>query len=222
MSYFGRWTQAVVSRIDHLVTQVENHESLAESTLRDVQRSLARARVRLNKVLRDGRRLEEQRRSAKLDAQKWQDRALATPEEQKPRALECLRRSQILERQAADLEVRVGEHRVAEKQLQRDVERVETRFRELKEKRNLLRTRQSRAEALSASRAADQCGGLHLDQVFERWEERITTIELDDDEPTSATDSFEMDFLEQEELGDLEAQLEALRGEHSAAGVVDS
>lgn len=216
MSYFGRWTQAVFSRIDHLVAQVENHESLAASSLRDVQSSLAQARVRLARVTRDGQRLEQRHRASSADARKWKERALATPEKEHQRALECLKRSQALESQTADLEARLAEHRLAEKQLQGDVARVEERFRELKEKLNLMRTRQSRAEALQASRAADDCGNQRLDQVFERWEERITTLELDDDLPAGSTDSFEMEFVEQEERQALEAELVALRQKQAA------
>ena len=215
MNCLGRWTHAVVARIDHLVAQVENHESLAESALRDVQRSLARARVRLERVRRDGHRLEQQLRSARSASCQWRRRA--KKDENERRALECLRRSKELAHRAGELERRLAEHRSAEKQLLSDVTRVQERLRELKEKRNLLRTRQSRAEAMSAARTADDCGRVHLDDVFERWEERITTIELDDEpDPGTQLDSFEMEYVESEEDDALRLELDALRREREA------
>lgn len=211
MNCFARWSQTVVARIDHMVTQVENHESLAESALRDVQQSYARARVRLERVRRDGRQLVGQLDGARTDADRWRQRALATAETSESSALECLRRSKQSARRVSQLEQRLAEHRAAETQLSADVDRVGQRLRELREKRNLLRTRQSRAEAVSAAKAADPTSHGRLDGVFERWEERIATIELDDDfRPETSVDGFELEFQERELEDDLRTELQEL------------
>ena len=217
MNRIGRWTQTVVARIDHMVAQVENHESLADSALKDVQQAFARAKVRLERVRRDGHRLDQRLKSARSDEARWRQRALATAESSEESALECLRRSKENARNVEDLEQRLGEHRAAENRLQCDVGRVEARLSELREKRNVLRTRQSRAEAMSAAKLADSSSDGQLEDVFERWEERITTIELDDDTPCgSAVDSFELQFRESEQTDDLKAELAVLLAEREA------
>ena len=38
------WTAALVSRIDGMVSRIENHEALAASAIRDVRRAAARAK----------------------------------------------------------------------------------------------------------------------------------------------------------------------------------
>ena len=57
MRRWKRWTTALVSRIDHVAAQVENHEALAESVIGDVRRAAARAKVQLARVCKDGERL---------------------------------------------------------------------------------------------------------------------------------------------------------------------
>ncbi|MEM6703246.1 MAG: PspA/IM30 family protein [Acidobacteriota bacterium] len=223
MNRFGRWTQTVVARIDHMVTQVENHESLAESALRDVQQSYARARVRLERVRRDGKLLVRQLEEARGDAERWRERALATAEASESSALECLKRSKQSASRVGELELRLSEHRAAESQLAADVDRVGQRLRELREKRNLLRTRQSRAEAVSAAKAADPTSHGRLDGVFERWEERIATIELDDDlHCEDSVDSFELEFEERELEEDLRGELEQLLAERNRQAAEDA
>ncbi len=210
MSTVTRITQTLCSRIDHLVRQVENHESLAESALRDVQRSFARARIQLERVRRDGSRLAHQLEDARSKSASWRDRAARESDEDK--ALECLKRSKACARLATQLEERLSDHRAAEKRLRGDVALVEQRLNELREKRNLLRTRESRAQALRAARAADSCRANDLDDVFDRWEERIATIELDEAPSTCVgIDSFELEFDEQEECDELRLELEELR-----------
>ena len=61
MHAFRRWTAGLVSRVDWMVSQVENHEALAESAIRDVQRAAARARVQLGRVRQDGSTLRRRR-----------------------------------------------------------------------------------------------------------------------------------------------------------------
>ena len=210
MAPLRRWTRAVVSRIDHIVSQVENHEGLVDSAIQDVRRAAAQARVRLARVEKDGaslkRRLEDERESAK----RWRERALETAASDEDRAVECLRRAKRAERLSEQLESRQIEHERSEKALRRDVALVEEKLAALREKRNVLRTRQSRAEALQGTRAAEISGDEVLGDLFDRWDTRITELELDGD-CTSRVDALEAEYRESEEDGDLRAELASLR-----------
>ena len=63
--------------------------------------------------------------------------------------------------------------------LGRDVQAVEQRLAHLKDQRNLLRTRQARAEALSSVARASQPLAAEVGEVFERWETRVMERELE-------------------------------------------
>ena len=207
------WTAALVSRVDGMVSRIENHESLAQTAIRDVRQAAARASVQLRRVRRDGecqrRRLGELREAQAS----WRDRARRKADEDETTALECLRRSQQAARRAAALEARLRDHERIERQLARDVAAVEDRLSRLDEQRHVLVTRQSRAEAMSALQ--DKSAPLHsdLDDLFDRWEVRIAEREL----AGGCADAVEGDVLEgeldrEEEQEALRAELDALRG----------
>jgi phage shock protein A len=206
------WTAALVSRVDGMVSRIENHEALAQSAIREVRQAAARASVQLRRVRRDGER-QRQRLDELREAQAtWRDRARRKAEEDETTALECLRRSQQAARRAAALQARLRDHERIERQLARDVTAVEERLVRLDEQRHVLVTRQSRAEAMSALR--DTSAPLHtdLDDLFDRWEVRIAESEL----AGGCSEAEDIDPLEgeldrEEEQEALRAELEALR-----------
>lgn len=209
----NRWQHvraSLVSRVDWMVSQVENHEALADSAIRDLQRHAARARVQMGRVRADGERLAARLEKERAAATTWRERARGLAESDEPKALECLRRAKQAAQRIAELEARVVEHDRIEKQLRGDLARVEDKLSKLRTQRNLMRTRQSRAEALAAvGECEDACG---LDDVFDRWDARITERELaagcSDEE-----DRFDFEFGEAELEEGLREELAALRSE---------
>jgi hypothetical protein len=59
------WTASLLSRVDWMVSQIENHEAVARSAIEDVRQAAARAKVQLARVRQDGealrKRVAEQR-----------------------------------------------------------------------------------------------------------------------------------------------------------------
>jgi phage shock protein A len=194
-----------------MVTQVENHEALAESAIREVRQAGARAHVQLARVRQDGERLRESL-SAQVEAeQRWRERARRTAADDEARALECLRRSRAAARRAAELERRVDEHDRVEQQLVQDVGAIQERLSRLEEQRNLLRTRESRAEALCHVRTADP--GAETGALFDRWETRVLEREFESECPPDVAhrdDDFETEFDEVEEAESLREELSEL------------
>ena len=47
------WTATLASRVDAMVSRIENHEALAESAIRDVRRAAGRASVQLRRMRRE-------------------------------------------------------------------------------------------------------------------------------------------------------------------------
>jgi len=208
-----RWTTGVFSRIDNFVAQVENHEALVNEALKDLQQATARAQVQLKRVREDGQRLQRQRAEQHEQTLRWRERAKHSVDDD-VRAMECLRRENVAQRTVDALERRMQEHGRTEQQLVADVRCLDERLAKLKEQRNLMRTRQSRAEALGVVQGnAVQLTG-DIDEMFDRWEMRVTEAESAGGVDLSNEDSFESAYASEEEQADLRKQLEELRREN--------
>ena len=212
MSYLKRWTSGVFSRIDSFVAQVENHEALANEALQNLQQSAARAQVQLKRVREDGQRLQRQCAEQHEQCARWRERAKRSITDD-ARAVECLRREKAAQRGGDELERRMQEHERIEQQLVADVRSLDTRLATLREQRNLMRTRQSRADAMSFAHGdALQLTG-DIDDMFDRWELRITQAESAGGVGLSTEDRFEDEYSSQEEQEDLRRQLDEMRRE---------
>ena len=211
MKYIKRWTAGVFSRIDELVARVENHEALVTEALRELQQSTARAHVQLKRVREDGERLRRQLAESREQADAWQARAKRADDD--TRAIECLRRAKRMSAHAAELGRRLTEHERIERQLGEDVRGLEGRLAKLKEQRNLMRTRQSRAEAMGVVQDSMVSLGSDIDEVFDRWEARITEAEYAGGVEGTTADAFENEYLSAEEEAQLRIELDELRRE---------
>jgi phage shock protein A len=196
--------------MDGMVSRIENHEALAQSAIRGVRQAAARANVQLRRVREDGerqrRRLEELREAEVA----WRERARAKAEEDESVALECLRRGKEAARRSAVLARRLAEHERIEAQLAADVAKIDERLTVLEEQRNVLVTRQSRAEALSSVRDAHEPIGADPDEIFGRWETRVAEREYEGG-CFDRGDVFEEEFTRAEEESELRAELAELR-----------
>lgn len=211
MAHFKRWTSGLVTRVDSIVVQIENQEALVESALLDLGQRAARARAQLSRVHKDGETLRRRLTEADHEATLWRDRARTEPDQ--TRALECLRRAKRAAQRQAELAERAAEHDQAEQRLRRDVASIEQRLELVREQRNTMRTRQTRAEALALLRSVQGDGGYEVDQILERWDARILETEIVAGCAEDAYDPFMERFEREEEVADLIGELEALRKE---------
>jgi len=167
---FKRWTVGVASGVDRMVGRIENQEALVNAAVKDLQRSGARAKVQLARVRQDGINLRHELADAEESEKQWRERARRTADSDEDRAIECLRRAKAENRKVAALRRRLDVHATVEEQLRKDTRKVETHLSELKEKRNLMRTRQSRADALSSVTDFGAPLGMEVEEIFDRWE----------------------------------------------------
>jgi phage shock protein A len=211
MTRMKRWTMSVTSWVDGLLAQVENQEAIVASAIGRVRQSMARARAQLKRVERDQQTLRDALRGEEDSKDAWRRRAKAAAEEAV--ALECLRRYKAAERRVQVLRHRLAEHERSHQDLSEGIRVLNVRLGELTERRNLMRTRQSKAEAAHGMASATGPIG-DLDDVFERWEARIGEIEIAA-ERGEPVDAFEAGFEAVEEKADLLAELEELRAHES-------
>ncbi len=209
MNRVKRWTMSVTSWVDGVLAQVENHEAAVSAAIGRVRQSTARARVQLKRVERDQQCLRDRLAQEEGAVEVWRRRAKSADDEEV--ALECMRRFKASERRMLQLRQRLAEHERSHKELSEGIRVLNARLSELSERKNLMRTRQSRAEAVHGM-ASTNGPIVDLEDIFDRWETRVGEIEIAADcaEPV---DSFEADFDAVDESVDLRLELEELRAE---------
>ena len=213
MARIKRWTQELLASIDGMIVQVENHEALATSTLRELERGVARSKVQLMRVERDGQVLRQALAEEREAATRWRERAKR--EEPQTRALECLRRCKRSEARVSQLLHDQAEHAIIEQQLERDIRTLERRVIELRQQRNTLRTRQSRAEAFTIAQGASDAENAEIFAIFERWDMRVTETEVSSGCLVVTSDSFDEELLDAERTAALELELREIKEERS-------
>jgi phage shock protein A len=210
MGYFGRFTSGVVARIDELIARVENHEALADAALCELQSATARGQARHARVRRDGDALRKALSQEQQAAAQWRERALRQSED--ARALECLRRSQHAARKAGDLQQRLAHHEQAERTLAADVSALGERLTHLREQRNMMRARQTCAEALAGVHGGARELDAELAGIFERWELHVAEAEFFGEHRPVHADELARELDDEESQAALRAELARLRG----------
>jgi phage shock protein A len=220
MTRWKRWTSGFVASIDSVIAQVENHEAQVTSALCELEQGILRSKVQLARVARDGVTLRRTLADEREQALRWRERAKRETDEK--RALECLRRAKRSETRSGELDKQPSEHERVEGQLGADIRTLEERLLELRQQRNTMRTRQSRAEALTVAQANGDLHDGEIGQILERWESRVTESELASGCDLRSVDGFAEEFSSAEEEASLRLELLALKAEPALATAGDS
>lgn len=209
MSLFKRLSATLVSRLDQVVSGIEDHDAVVQAYVKDLARRVTEARLCLGRLQRERAQLGRQYQSRQRDARRWRERAVEVARRDEDKALQCLSRAHHCEEQAARLREALSRYEEAEARLGRDLAGVEARLHEAKQRRSLMRARQSTGEARRAAHGDEVDAVAVLDRTFERWEVRLGTDErvLGDD---PARDALEREFLDQEDRNALRSELAQL------------
>lgn len=216
MNKVKRIAASISSSFDWLIGQVENHEALVDAAIADVNHSGAKAKAQLSRVVADGKSMRKRLVELKDAEEQWRERAKKAAAEDEAKALECVRRLKKVQNEAAQLEEQEREHAKMEKQLRVDLSGIEERLGQLKRQRNLMRTRQTRAEALKSLRSGDSELITEIDDIFERWESKVNEYESLACCNGESVDPLEEEFVHEEEAKDLRAALSDLLNEPKA------
>ena len=74
MSIFKRLHTTLRSRVDHMVSEIENHDAVIEAAIREARRSVARSKVRLAGLKGDGMRLRRRLSELRDAERQWTKR----------------------------------------------------------------------------------------------------------------------------------------------------
>ena len=210
MHALKKLTIGIWSKVDEVVVKVENHDALVTTAIRELQQEMGEAKARLGRVRKDGARMTHTLETARENATLWRKRAAEMVADDE-KAMECLKRSKKEAAAAARLEARLVKHREAEDHLAETIALIERKLDALKEKRNILRTRQTRADALKFAGSDTESFGEEVEEILERWESKIERHEYTR-EQGEPIDELEREFTTREEQAELIKELDELRG----------
>lgn len=205
--WFKRYRISLSSHFENVLDRVENHEAVVNAAVIEAREHAAKARVKLNRVRRDGESLRQRAEQLSTDAKLWEERAAKCIETDRERARECLRRRTAAQEEQARLEREAAEHGRLEKQLTSDLRRVEERVRELQRRQHTLAARKQRAEAAALTTPGEVALLDDIEDVFERWEGKLVETEIRAD---LDADTFTDEFTESENNAELDAELDAM------------
>lgn len=211
MSLIKRISASITSSVDRAVSKVENHDAVIDVALKETQQAAARSRVRLARVRKDGDSLKARHRSLRDATVLWTERARTVAGDDEAKALECLRRRKECEAQARSLEDSIEKHRDLESRIADNLKRIEARIGEVSQQRNMMRSRQSVAEAMRVINNIEGVSYGEIEDTFDRWEINLSESEIMLGAGTP-NDPLESAFLIEEDETQLRAELAALVG----------
>lgn len=209
MSLIRRISTSFTSSVDRAVSKVENHDAIINAALRDTQRAAARSRVRLERVRKDGANLKTRRANLGVAVQQWTERARSIAAKDEAKALECLRRRKECQQQLTALDDSIEKHEELETRIAEQVKKIEARIGEVTHQRNMMRSRQSVAEAMRTIHNIEGVSYGEIEDTFDRWEINLGETEILTG-ASAHTDPLESAFLAEEDRVELKAELELL------------
>ena len=223
MQLFKRISSTVLASVDKMISEIENHDAIIESMLKELKVARAQCGVRLNRVAKDGLKMQSEYDKLIDQEQQWTARAATLSQENdqasQQKALACLERRRKVREQASRLEHRLEEHQKIKQQLQDQLKNIDDRFAEINNKKHLLQSQQSVAEANRVVAAVTSFGASNIDAALDRWEISIakmdTNTQFGDIADEVNDDYLAAEFAESEAQQELMAELEALKQENS-------
>ncbi|MCJ8276615.1 MAG: PspA/IM30 family protein [Bdellovibrionales bacterium] len=211
MKHITKLVTTVSARFDQLVGQIENHEAIAEATLKQLKVDIREAYVQHRILLKEAETASNKLTHANELRDKWEKRAKSYGKENKEKALYCLKQFNAQESEIEFWSEKCRELQESAKTLKTQIARFESNYQKLKLQHQKLVSREKSAQmGISLSEAKDNLATGDISDVFERWEKKVIRSEVEGDmfQITADSESIEMD--EQEEQLDLEAQLDDL------------
>jgi len=213
MSILKRLSATLVSQIDSVVGEIENHDAVVKATLQDMSKKIAEAKIRLANVYREQERVQQQIQTQQENIERWRQRAIQSAKQDQSKALECISKRRHCQFQLEKLQQTLLQYQQSSEKLSTDIQSSEQRLAEIKHKHTLMRARQSTSSALKASNESNSDVMQIVDDTFDRWEINISQTEMmNHDYPlyTAIVDPIEREFIVREQHDELQEELDNL------------
>ncbi len=210
MNFFKKIWLTVGASADNFAGKIENQEAIADGIINEMEDALVNVRAELLKTRNEIGRLEKNLEKQKGEKIRWTERAKKTAESDREKALQCVRFIKSTEQRVSDIQQELLEIRTVEKELLINLNEGEKRLSELRRKKRVLVSRQSRAEATSMARSAGGNVFGEAEDLFTRWEAKVGRTEGIKDQSSTEEELVAMEFASEEEKGELDNLLNDL------------
>lgn len=219
MGIMDRLSRLIRANINDLIDKAEDPEKMIDQILRDMESSIQQARQQVAAMIAQEKELEADLAETQNLASEWASKAKRAVEAGKDDlAREALRRKRDNESNAALYAQQLSVQRQAVDKLKEQLRQLEAKYQATLSQRDTLLARQRRARAQQKVAATlSTFSPLDPTADLERMERKIrgdeakaaALVEMGDE-------SFEAQFRELEEDGDIEAELQALKAGSAA------
>lgn len=204
MRLFKKLAVQVHARAEAMANQFENKEALSLSYIREYERIVAKAKVKLSQVEAEVRRLEGEADRLEEQGALWVERARRVHAADESKALACVKRMQQDQASLTQIMRELEETKRLKQKMAHDVDQVLAKLTDLKSRHRRLSGRQSCAQAAAVLQDGEVFMEEGADDLFSRWEADVTAQELH-----AQSTGFEVDPLS--EAFDAEEQQAVLR-----------
>jgi phage shock protein A len=230
MGVLSRINDIIRSNLNDLVSKAENPEKMLNQAILDMESHLRKARAQVLDTIAAEKLLEHKRIAIQDDARRWERRAeMALRSGDEDLARQALQRKAGLDDHAQALDEQVKIQREYVGALKQSLVALDERMREAKAKKTTLvarakaaRTRKRIAETLSPSKATKSTPESRAFDTFDRMEDKIMSLEAQaeafmesgrPEERGGDEPALEARFVAMEHGGEIQAQLERLKGQ---------
>lgn len=210
MSILKRLSTTLISRIDRVVTEIENHDAVIQAALNEMNSKMAKAKIALNQACRERDRIKTELETQQSNVHRWQERAIICAKTDESKALECLRRSHKSRDRAAGLQKSLNEYARSIEKMTGNIQSSAQRLNEMKQRLTLMRAKQATNKTDATIHST--CGDAEsiVEDTFNRWEMHLNHDDIPFDCTTDDVDELEHEFITQEQQNDLRNELTAL------------
>jgi phage shock protein A len=206
-------TSSIGLAFRRLWKELENPDAMVTESIDSLTHHLATAKVELKRVQRDHDALKSRREAITQECAQWRERAMREASINKSRALECIKRMEMLSEELNRTIALESNHHKALAELSSDIEKLERARDDVKRNQNMLRARQSRAYARNAIEQSPYSPVDQAHTLLEEWEARVSYSESTTESLRPCTDTLASEFLNEEESQRLEEKLKSIINE---------
>jgi phage shock protein A len=218
MGLFSRLGTLIRSNINELINKAEDPEKMLNQVLVDMKTQLVEAKKQVAVAIADEKRLKKQYEMEAAKAIEWEKKAmLAVKAGDDNLAKAALARKAEHEEVAETLRQQWEAQKASVEQLKMALRGLDAKIEEAKRKRNILVSRQKRAQAQATiNRTLSQLNsGDSYDSTFARMDERVTQLEAEAEATAELgalpEASLETQFKALEAGSSVDSELEALK-----------
>jgi len=217
MGFWQRVGQVMRSQVSAFRQEMTDPEQLLTQMLHQMELNLIEMRRSLAEAIALHKSTERQLANQKMTAQKWYERAkLALDQQNETIARASLEHRQAHLTQMQNLEQQLTEQKQVILRIKNQLPVLEQKYSELKGKKSLYVARlKSAIASQQLQEMLDTWNPQGTQQLFERLEEKILTLEAQRELSQPAADPLEQRFLTWEETQQVEATLKELKNPRS-------